>query len=905
MKKYSHIQFRCLFIFVLLMSLNRGLLFSQSNPSYPTSSLPPEKIEEYKEEAKQLVSFVEFLFNTLGGTNTTPKEKETIITQSYLKAFRDAEVQIEDDLVENRAVVTNKDIQAYLKDIDFFFTNVQFDFLIDEITHNVNEDNQIYFTVKTSRNLSGYTLDKQSVNRNQDRYFEINLDDVNRDLKIVSMYTTKLSLEEDLSIWWNELPFEWKYLYGKDIMVSNKLTMTDILNMEPEANIGDTILIRNFDSFYSSDSGLVGDLSMLDPRNRVYKPRIMDTLILKQASIFDHLKKITSLETLDLSDHLLMHDLSGLTKLTDLKSLNISNTQVSNLVPLRNLTKLEALNISNTKVTSLDPLRYALELKTLICDQTPIINLTTLTYFQRLEKLSINKTNIRDVSVLGKLTKLTDVSLDETAVLDIFPLGQLSELTSLSIAKTQINSIQPLSGLNKLQQCNIEYTPVEDLGPLSNDSSLQLLFCDWSKVSSLQPLINAPDLKRIYCDNTKVSAEDAMAFMQSRPEVLVIYESAILQKWWERLPEYWRTIFKKYADIPQEPNREELHEIINISEIDIQNNSEIISLDPLSSLINLRKLKCDFTKIYSLEPLRYLLKLEDISFTYTQVENVEPISKLPNLKRINASHTLLTDIAPLQTLGSLEYINLDNTNIFDITPLKQIENLQFIYADNSKVTVESIGPLISDALIVFRTNALQAWWSSLPAHWQQVFQEYVPVSEIPTREELHQITSQRILEIKGVSQIKDLTPLQQILGLTELHIENTPIQNLAPIKDLTQLISLKCIRSPISDLEPISNLNNLTYLNIENTPVSDLSSVSSLINLISLRCSGTQIRDLKALKNLSKLESLDISITDVKSLNDINDLTNLKNLICFNTRLSSSKVDKFKSKHPQVEVVYY
>ena len=102
-------------------------------------------ISVYKRQVGQLVSFLQFSMNTIGSELTTPRERDIIISESYLKIFRDDKVQVEDDLAGTRSTVTNKDVQAYLKDIDFFFRDVRFELNVDEISHEVNEDGLLYF----------------------------------------------------------------------------------------------------------------------------------------------------------------------------------------------------------------------------------------------------------------------------------------------------------------------------------------------------------------------------------------------------------------------------------------------------------------------------------------------------------------------------------------------------------------------------------------------------------------------------------------------------------------------------------------------------------------------------------------------------------------------------------------
>lgn len=197
---------------ILFFLISDGL--SAQNTTAPKDKaqkeLDAQEVEAFQKQAEQLVKFMEFSFNTLGSSKAEYRDKDIIINQSYLKYFRDAKVQIEDDLVGQRDVVTNKDVQAYLKDIDFFFKEATFKFTIEEITREVNDSGEPFFKIKTSRNLSGTTVDGKAVNENRARYIEVNLDQASRDLKIVSMYTTRSSEELEIIAWWNNLQPVWK-----------------------------------------------------------------------------------------------------------------------------------------------------------------------------------------------------------------------------------------------------------------------------------------------------------------------------------------------------------------------------------------------------------------------------------------------------------------------------------------------------------------------------------------------------------------------------------------------------------------------------------------------------------------------------------------------------------------------
>ena len=175
--------------------------------------MPTAEVESHKSRVRDLVEFLEFALNTIGNSKTLTRDKNIIISQSYLKIFEHPKVQIEDDLNENRDIITRKDIQAYLSDIDFFFKHVEFKFNIEDISHYVNANGDIYFLVSMTRNLKGITIENDSVNSMKIRYLEVNFNEKERDLKIASIYSNRLSEEEGLMNWWQNLPYPWTDIF--------------------------------------------------------------------------------------------------------------------------------------------------------------------------------------------------------------------------------------------------------------------------------------------------------------------------------------------------------------------------------------------------------------------------------------------------------------------------------------------------------------------------------------------------------------------------------------------------------------------------------------------------------------------------------------------------------------------
>ena len=158
-------------------------------------TLTDKDIKEYEVQVQQMVLYLEETLNFIGDPSVPAKEKDIIFKDSYNKVFRDEEVQVEDDLDDNRGIAINKDVQAYLKDVDFFFDNVTFNFDIQSITPQTNDLGETFFKVSMVRTITGKTISGDSINNSKNRFLEINLDSYKKELKIVSFYTTKPNVQ--------------------------------------------------------------------------------------------------------------------------------------------------------------------------------------------------------------------------------------------------------------------------------------------------------------------------------------------------------------------------------------------------------------------------------------------------------------------------------------------------------------------------------------------------------------------------------------------------------------------------------------------------------------------------------------------------------------------------------------
>lgn len=879
----------------------------------PAQTAPDSaSIESYTEEAQQMVQYMAFVFNTLGDPGTSPRDKEVIVNQSYDKIFRDSEVQIEDDLIPNRSVVTNKNVQAYLKDIDFFFKEVNFEYLINEVTYDINQEGQWYFLVSAERRLTGLTVEGDSIVNSQPRFLEVNLYPEERMLKIASIYTSRVSEREDLANWWNSLGPEWKRLFAQDIQVDEGTSLADLLGEDGRLGVGDTLLRDRSKVVFVRDSNILSLVERLLPDepialgDSVKIPRY-DTLIVKMDRILPQLRKILSLRSLDLSGHRELTDAGPLSKLRQLRELNLAYTQIRDLTPLRNLAYLEQLNITATPVYNLKPLRYNDALHTLIADASELTRLDDLQNLAQLHTLSLSRTLVGDLEPLQYCPQLEELRLDSTMILKLEGLEDLSQLRSLDVSSTNVLDLNPLRALTQLHVLRCQSTGVSDLGPLQNLQELRVINCDQTRVVSLAPLKGLPQLRRVYCDQTLVDRSEVHRFRAARPEVMVVFASAALQEWWQQLTPTWRSLLWP-AGQGQDPNREELQRISEQDSLRLDGQSQIQSLDPLRVLEELTYLSLAHTSVRDLDPLSEALSLRYLDCSHTQVQDLAPLTYLRDLTYLDASHTQVRDLTPLANIGTLRTIKLNHTAAGNPASLLALTALQRLELDQTQVQPEMVRAFLQTApnvQLIFRTQALQTWWEGLSQGWQRLLTDQIGPENAVDPDFLHQVSYLRELELTGGYELSNLEPLTVFLLLEKLSLADTRIADLGPLSQVPTLTHLSFPRHPVSNLAPLSQLPALVYLNCENNPIEELGPLATVTTLEELICTGTQVRDLDPLENLKQLRHLDCGNTEVKKLDPLEELPRLTLLECYNTRVSSRRVEKFKEARPSVEVVYY
>jgi len=759
------------------------------------------------ERIKELVTYLEFALNTLGDAYTPTREKDIIITTSYSKFFRDENVQVEDDLALNRSTVTNKDVQAYLKDVEFFFKNVSFKLDIEEVQPMINDSSQLFYLVKLNRNLNGITILNDTINESLTRYLEVNYYEARNDLKIVSFYTTKLSEKEDLMNWWEQLSFEWKYIFQ--------------------------LRFNYFDS--------VG---------------------------YEQLKILIELDSLDLSSNRYISDFNPLFKLNQLKYLNLSNTSISDLTPLRVHNKIRYLDISDTRIDTLDHIKYAAEITHLNLSGLSIKDLSTLEYFPKMEYLNLNECTIDSITFLSDFQKLENLDLSYFNSDSYDWLARMPQINYLDASYSNIMDLEPISNNSSLKILLLAGTDVEDLKPLQDLPVLEELNLESTDVQSLVELSGLPSLRKIYCDNSNITNDEANDFMNMNPNTLVIFESEKLQAWWNDLDHSLQSLFVEKFNLGRQPTIDELARIIKNDSLDLSGLKTTDQLPDLWPFRNLVYLDIHDTFISDISSITQVPNLTYIDASSSNVANIDSLRELKDLDYIDLSTTRVSSIEGLTGLRSLKYLNIDDAQVETDDILKFIEsNPGCLVIYRSVYLVNWWEGLPEEWQEIFSENAgldvnqIDERTLHIISYLENIKVDSVEIRNLDPLDELYYLKQ---LEINRVT-INDVSSLQKHKDLTSLIVTASPIADFSPIVALKQLNQLDISNTGITDLAFTIELKALEVLKVSGTKIKNLNPLKELTHLKELDISNTSIKSLKPLRGMMNMELIVCYNTGIKS----------------------------------------
>ena len=295
-----------------------------------------------------------------------------------------------------------------------------------------------------------------------------------------------------------------------------------------------------------------------------------------------------------------VHDLTGLQLATSLAHLELDNSRVSDISPLRGLTNLNFLEVGGD-----------------FSDLSPLAGLTNL------RELSIGGNNISDIMPVSGLVNLNELNIGGTNISDISPVSRLISLKHLYFREANVSDLSPVSGLINLESLDFSFNNVSDLSPVAGLINLKYIGFGANKgVSDISAFAGLINLESIYFGGR---------FTDISPIAGLINLKSIV------------TWGNRFSDLSP------LTKLTKLERVDIC-GSAASDLTPLSGLTNLKELYLVSNEIADISPLAVLTGLNRLNLGDNDISDISPIARLNNLKWLAVDRNRITDFSPLEGL---------------------------------------------------------------------------------------------------------------------------------------------------------------------------------------------------------------------------------------------------------------
>lgn len=474
--------------------------------------------------------------------------------------------------------------------------------------------------------------------------------------------------------------------------------------------------------------------------NDVVSPLASKTQV-KQITVMDvgYVNGLTSLKVLDFSAIKAVHDFDAVEVMTNLQTLDLSQSDVSDIGCLAQLRKLEVLNLRSTRVEDLSCLEQLQNLLWLDVSDTRVHDFTALRFLQRLKYLNVSRNWVQDVVPLRFLPALRTLKLCNSGSLGPLELVlNAPNLEACHLHDTMLTDLFFLAGTPKVQYLDIRRTHVVDLSPLALLNDLDTLLIDDSKLTSdfgsselrqenARWASGLKNLRNLQILQTSAEIHEDEDFAYALPvdgSILLHFpklqalETPALVNYDVMYPaldtlcdlqlHHWTSDDLRQLAVDSKvvnlktlklalPSSPEIVDLLPLDAFENLQNLELVDvlfedLAPLASLVHLEKLdlslksrsKRQLARKYQREQnfsfMEALVKLEALTLAgRVDFKDASVLASLTGVKKLSLNGSKVTSLAPLAKLTQLEYLDVASTPIGSVEELESLALLEEIW----------------------------------------------------------------------------------------------------------------------------------------------------------------------------------------------------------------------------------
>jgi Leucine-rich repeat (LRR) protein len=241
--------------------------------------------------------------------------------------------------------------------------------------------------------------------------------------------------------------------------------------------------------------------------------------------------------------------------------------------------------------------------------------------------------------------------------------------------------------------------------------------------------------------------------------------------------------------------------------------TEVIDPSPLSSLVNLRVLNLNMSRIRSSDFLASLTNLRTLNLGGTLISDLTPITKLEQLQSLEIRDTHVTDLRPLMGLGQLADLTISGAQVLSLASLSDLPNLKrLMLIEQQPVDLSPVGNLKN-------LESIFVW--GLPDFDVSALRNLTKLQNV-------QLSGLGIVQLSSIRNVESLASLGNVKQFT---IGQIALASLDVVKNFRQLEELNLSRLPINSITAVQGLPRLKKITMVDIPVFDISPLLQVPNL--------------------------------------------------------------------------
>ncbi|CAL6101370.1 Leucine_Rich repeats-containing protein [Hexamita inflata] len=578
---------------------------------------------------------------------------------------------------------------------------------------------------------------------------------------------------------------------------------------------------------------------------------------------------------------------------TQIASLSIVNSKLTNLNGLELLTQLQKIQLINNPITSFKSILGLSKVNSLTINSAKLTDFSGLNQMKQLVELDLGSNQIQEIDQIAEqlkgLANLKRFSVQNNNIHRVNALRGLQQLTYLNVSLNKIIFSEPLNQLkvelqidNNLVTDNITLKNQQQpqlnhfkafLGPNSSNDQISEL-SEHSQKNNYSLIMNQKYKNQVQNQTLTVQNDGNLTDFGFTSDLNVINLS-LLNCQNVKMPsnvKYFKTVNGQFTDYP---------------EVKVKVPAQIVSLT-----VN----NCGINNLDGIEAIKQLQKLELINNLFN---SIKPICLLVNVTQLTINGSKITNIEGIETMKQLQSLDLRDNSILSIEPLKQLVNLKQVSLDNNFIkNLEYITTLPNYKLewIFVQKNPTDADYQNYINDTKSTLSVAQLKAQL-TKYEIDMCTkfqptiNNQILSISNDNQIKDFKFVDQ-LPIVNLQLNNC--NGLKFFRTPTNIISLTINNSKLTNLVGIEVMRQLQYLDIRDNSLVSIEPLKELVNLKQVLLDNNFIQNLEfvtALRNY-KLEWIYYQKvpTDADYQNYINDTQSVQSVAQLKAALAPNKV---------------